>query len=225
MKHGEKPSICEAKVDNRFLTKFFMSRPMITVSTTSDGRPIRKTCYCSTLFDEAVDLEDDWTYFPFKQSAEQKEFREKRSHWREAYHASRWLCAHAIVTGGFIESVGKQHLPGVWNMDNLMAGSFYHRYQLFDTGTAHCIVWHILIDPAQTKRVSGKNDKITTGLDRCHAKDQWVTRKEGIMQLGVYSRGFAMDQIEHFCKHAESRPLMGSVQTQWNPENEVPIPV
>ena len=110
-------------------------------------------------------------------------------------------------------------------MDHLMAGSFYHRYQLFNTGTAYCIVWHILIDPAQTLRVDGKTSKVTTGLDRCHEGDQWVTRKEGVMQLGVYSRGFTMDQIEDFCKHAKNRPLMGSVQTQWNPENEVPIPL
>ena len=59
-----------------------------------------------------------------KQSDEMKNLREKRSHWREAYHASRWLCAHAVLTEGFIESIGKQKLPGVWNMDNLMAGSF-----------------------------------------------------------------------------------------------------
>ena len=72
-----------------------------------------------------------------------------------------------------------------------------------------------------------RNEEATKneGYERCHEKDQWVTRKEGVMQLGVYSRGFTMDQIEDFCKHAKNRPLMGSVQTQWNPENEVPIPL
>ena len=118
----------------------------------------------------------------------------------------------------------KKNCPGVYHLDRLMRGASYHRYQLFEDGTAYCVVWYILADPEKTLRIpEDSKKKPTKSLERKKDGDQWVTRESGVTILGCYTRGYTMSQIKEFCKNAERAPAIGALVTQWQPQLEAGV--
>ena len=111
-------------------------------------------------------------------------------------------------------------------MDELMRGTYYHRYQLFDDGTAHCVVWYILVDPGKTLRIpEGNKKKPTKSLERTKQKYQWVTEESGVIILGCYTRGYTMSQTKEFCNNPlrASAQDIGALVTQWQPRLEADV--
>ena len=105
-----------------------------------------------------------------------------------------------------------------------MRGAWYHRYQLFEDGTAYCVVWYILADPEKTLRIPEDNKKKPTkSLERNTDGDQWVTQESGVTILGCCTRGYTMSEIKKFCKNPERAPKIGALVTQWQPQLEAGV--
>ena len=174
--------------------------------------------------EQVQDALEGWLYYGMKLHILKKALVEKHllAGWLLGFHASRMECVHSIVCNGLKDGQAmKQNIRGVYHLDKLMRGSFYHRYQLFDDGTAYCIVWHILADPEKTFRIPEKG-KPTRSLEKTKDGDQWATEESGVMILGVYMRGYHMSQIKQFCKN----PAQSGIQTlvsQWQPELELDV--
>ena len=132
--------------------------------------------------------------------------------WKPGYHASRFTCVHSILCNGLKNAVReKTHnyhkVPGVYHFNTLGRGCNYHYYQLFEDGTAWCIVWHILTDPKKTRSAGDQ---------------QLATLQEGVEILGAYTRGFTYEQLEEFMKlPGDKRPSL-TFLSQWQPELEHP---
>ena len=223
---GEIPSedLCSAEVDQNFLLNFLKTRPYM-LPQCANSQPTR--C-CDTLFVQAVDKGDGWQYYGMKFHSVQKTIPERRlkAGWLRAFHASRMPCVHSIVCNGLKEGPDmKQNCPGVYHFDRLMRGNSYHRYQLFDDGTAYCVVWYILVDPEKTLRIPEQSKKKPTkSLERKKDGDQWVTQESGVMILGCYTRGYTMSQIKEFCNNPErAGDAVECLVTQWQPQLEADV--
>lgn len=226
---GEIPSedLCSAQVDGNFLMNFLKSRPYMPPKRQRQRQPEKQTAYntfCDALFTPVVDKEDGWLYYGLNLHSVTKAFVETRllAGWLKGFHASRMACVHSIVCNGLRDATQrKQNCPGVYHYDRLMRGGFYHRYQLFDDGTAYCIVWYILADPEKTFRIPEDGPK-TRSLEKKNDADQWATEESGVMILGAYIRGYTMSQIKSFCQNATQRPI-STLVSQWQPKLEADV--
>ena len=119
----------------------------------------------------------------------------------------------------------KKTCPGVYHFDMLMRGAWYHRYQLFEDGTAYCVVWYILADPEKTLRIPEESKKKPTkSLERKKDGDQWVTQESGVMILGCYTRGYTMSQIKEYWNNPErAGDAVECLVTQWQPQLEADV--
>ena len=210
---GEIPSEdkCSAKVNKNFLRKFLRSRPY-------------QNKRCDELFDPVEDKGEGWLYYGMKLHSVKKGLLEKRlqAGWLLGFHGSRMECVHSIVCNGLKDGHQmKQKCRGVYHLDRLMRGSFYHRYQLFDDGTAYCIVWYILVDPEKTFRIPETGQK-TRSLEKKKDGDQWVTEESGVIILGSYIRGYTMSQIRQFCKNPAQSGI-STLVSQWQPKLEADV--
>ena len=200
------PDECATMLDTDFFRSFLRSR----TSFDRDGRPGEPL---SEQFAPPERKSEGWVYharkFHFLRRAS---MAIKARTWKPGYHASRFTCVHSILCNGLKNAVRMKtnnghYVPGVYHFDTLGRGCSYHYYQLFEDGTAWCIVWHILTDPKKTRSAGDQ---------------QLATLQEGVEILGAYTRGFTYAQLEGFMKKpADTRPCL-TFLSRWKPELEHP---